>query len=137
MAGVSAEKLVEAHGTFHTAHCIECRKEYTQEYVKGRCNVGIEVDSPITGESSTWPVTSVKAEIVKCVALLATEKIFADVVPRCEACEKLIKPDIVFFGESLPQRFFQLVQQDFQQCDLLIIMGTSLTVQPFASLVSK
>ncbi|XP_074873850.1 NAD-dependent protein deacetylase sirtuin-2 isoform X2 [Carettochelys insculpta] len=45
--------------------------------------------------------------------------------------------DIVFFGESLPSRFFTLMQSDFQKVDLLIIMGTSLQVQPFASLVSR
>ena len=46
----------------------------------------------------------------------------------------LVKPDIVFFGESLPPRFFQGMKTDFPQGDLLIVMGTSLTVQPFASL---
>ena len=54
---------------------------------------------------------------------------------RCEYCGGLCKPDIVFFGESLPPRFFRLMQTDFAECDLLIVMGTSLTVQPFASIV--
>lgn len=36
VAGISGEKLVEAHGTFHTGHCLECRKEYPLEYMKGR-----------------------------------------------------------------------------------------------------
>lgn len=60
-------------------------------------------------------------------------------IPKCErdGCEGTIKPDIVFFGESLPNRFVQCVSKDFKSCDLLIIMGTSLTVQPFASLTSK
>ena len=35
MAGLPAEKLVEAHGTFFTAHCLNCRKEYDLEFVKG------------------------------------------------------------------------------------------------------
>ena len=51
--------------------------------------------------------------------------------------EGLVKPDIVFFGESLPSRFFQIKQTDFPQADLLIVMGTSLTVQPFASLIGE
>lgn len=53
----------------------------------------------------------------------------------CGAAEGLVKPDIVFFGESLPARFFQHLKQDFPQADLLIVLGTSLTVQPFASLI--
>lgn len=65
------------------------------------------------------------------------EKIFADDIPKCEKCSSLVKPDIVFFGENLPVRFFTSMKMDFPRCDLLIIMGTSLQVQPFASLVSK
>jgi NAD-dependent deacetylase sirtuin 2 len=49
---------------------------------------------------------------------------------------KLVKPDIVFFGESLPEKFHQLVPKDFPKCDLLIVMGTSLKVHPFASLIT-
>ena len=39
-----------------------------------------------------------------------------------------MKPDIVFFGEDLPQRFHSLQLRDFSKCDLLVIMGTSLEV---------
>lgn len=49
----------------------------------------------------------------------------------------LVKPDIVFFGENLPERFFQYANEDFSKCDLLIVMGTSLKVQPFASLIDQ
>ena len=56
---------------------------------------------------------------------------------RCEQCEEYVKPDIVFFGENLPVRFGQLAKVDFnrENCDLLIVMGTSLQVQPFAGLI--
>ena len=40
----------------------------------------------------------------------------------------LVKPDVVFFGEDLPKRFYSLRHLDFSQCDLLLIMGTSLEV---------
>jgi len=48
----------------------------------------------------------------------------------------LCKPDITFFGEALPRRFGQLAPADFEVCDLLVVMGTSLQVQPFASLTN-
>uniref|UniRef100_A0A8C9RC23 NAD-dependent protein deacetylase n=1 Tax=Scleropages formosus TaxID=113540 RepID=A0A8C9RC23_SCLFO len=64
-------------------------------------------------------------------------RIFSDEVPKCEKCSSLVKPDIVFFGENLPAKFFTSTTTDFPRCDLLIIMGTSLQVQPFASLVNK
>jgi len=48
---------------------------------------------------------------------------------------ELVKPNIVFFGEQLPDRFYASVANDFSECDLLIVIGTSLVVQPFASLI--
>jgi NAD+-dependent protein deacetylase SIR2 len=56
-------------------------------------------------------------------------------VPRCQdlRCDGLVKPDIVFFGESLPKSFNTNVHK-VSMADLLIIMGTSLSVHPFASL---
>ncbi|XP_060114264.1 NAD-dependent protein deacetylase sirtuin-2 [Heteronotia binoei] len=65
------------------------------------------------------------------------DKIFSSLIPKCEKCQSVVKPDIVFFGENLPSRFFSLMQSDFRNVDLLIILGTSLQVQPFASLVGR
>jgi len=65
-----------------------------------------------------------------------TDKILSDIVPRCTECDSVVKPDAVFFGEALPPRF-RLVDEDFPRCDLLIILGTSLVVQPFSSLVDR
>ncbi|XP_054293593.2 NAD-dependent protein deacetylase sirtuin-3, mitochondrial isoform X4 [Pongo pygmaeus] len=51
--------------------------------------------------------------------------VMADRVPRCPVCTGVVKPDIVFFGEPLPQRFLLHVV-DFPMADLLLILGTSL-----------
>jgi NAD+-dependent protein deacetylase SIR2 len=58
-------------------------------------------------------------------------------VPHCLSgtCGGLVKPDIVFFGEQLPAAFFASRTLP-AHADLAIVMGTSLTVQPFASLPS-
>jgi NAD-dependent histone deacetylase SIR2 len=56
-------------------------------------------------------------------------------VPHCvdTSCNGLVKPEIVFFGEQLPAAFFD--NRDLpSQADLAIVMGTSLSVHPFASL---
>lgn len=66
-----------------------------------------------------------------------SERIFSDLVPTCEKCNGVVKPDIVFFGENLPSRFFSCIEKDFPKCDLLIILGSSLAVQPFASLIDR
>lgn len=65
------------------------------------------------------------------------DKVVREEIPRCDSCDNLTKPDIVFFGENLPGRFFSAVNNDLPKCDLLIIMGTSLVVQPFASMIDR
>ena len=63
------------------------------------------------------------------------EKVFAGEVPRCEreSCGGLVKPDIVFFGEGLPSSFSENAPR-MGAADVVLIIGTSLTVFPFAKL---
>ncbi|XP_040019957.2 NAD-dependent protein deacetylase sirtuin-3 [Gasterosteus aculeatus] len=65
----------------------------------------------------------------------AKRAIMNDNVPICTFCAATVKPDVVFFGEDLPQKYF-LHTKDFPKADLLMIMGTSLQIEPFASLVN-
>ncbi|CAF0894142.1 unnamed protein product [Rotaria sordida] len=62
-------------------------------------------------------------------------------IPYCPKCSKdinntILKPDIVFFGEQLPDDFHKTISIDKNKCDLLIVMGSSLKVKP-VSLVSE
>jgi len=61
------------------------------------------------------------------------------VCPRCgpDNTTAILKPDIVFFGESLPEDFHRHIQMDKDECDLLIVIGSSLKVQPVALIPSK
>lgn len=52
----------------------------------------------------------------------------SDNVPTCTFCSATVKPNVVFFGEDLPEKYFQH-ETDFPKADLLIIMGTSLKVR--------
>ena len=54
-------------------------------------------------------------------------------VPRCTTCGSLIKPDIVFYGESLSSSVLKQAEISFSQADLTLIMGSSLTVYPAAA----
>ena len=96
-AGVPAEKIVEAHGSFATHSCVECKTAYPDARMR--------------------------------------EAVAAKEIPRCMApgCGGLVKPDIVFFGEQLPKAFL-LNRTLPAAADLCLVMGTSLSVQPFASL---
>ncbi|KAF8532098.1 DHS-like NAD/FAD-binding domain-containing protein [Gautieria morchelliformis] len=57
----------------------------------------------------------------------------AIVIPKCDQCGGLVKPNIVFFGEALPPEFHKSIY-NLVGADLLIVIGTSLVVHPFASL---
>ena len=63
--------------------------------------------------------------------------ILEDSVPICGHCGGLVKPDIVFFGEMLPDRFHRLTHVDLDKTKLLICVGTSLEVYPFASIADN
>ena len=54
-------------------------------------------------------------------------------VPRCK-CGEAFKPDITFFGEALPEEAFMRSQELAIRADVLLVLGTSLTVFPAAGL---
>lgn len=53
--------------------------------------------------------------------------------PRCE-CGALLRPDIVWFGEMLPEGIFERAGEAAERCDLFLVVGTSGVVEPAASL---
>eukprot|EP00584_Thalassiosira_punctigera_P005863 CAMPEP_0172537156 /NCGR_PEP_ID=MMETSP1067-20121228/8821_1 /TAXON_ID=265564 ORGANISM="Thalassiosira punctigera, Strain Tpunct2005C2" /NCGR_SAMPLE_ID=MMETSP1067 /ASSEMBLY_ACC=CAM_ASM_000444 /LENGTH=361 /DNA_ID=CAMNT_0013322399 /DNA_START=145 /DNA_END=1230 /DNA_ORIENTATION=+ len=93
LAGVSEEKMIECHGHFRTASCINCNRSYDGKECKR----------------------------------IIVEEVRA---PECQHCRGYVKPDIVFFGESLPTLYHRMVRKDMKKADLLIVMGTSLMVGP-------
>jgi len=58
----------------------------------------------------------------------------ADSVPTCEICGGLLRPDIVWFGESLPQDQLSAAIEATRACEVFFSIGTSGVVQPAASL---
>lgn len=59
-----------------------------------------------------------------------------EVVPHCKACGGVVKPDVVLYEESLDERVIGETVKSIAEADLLLIGGTSLTVQPAASFIS-
>lgn len=55
-------------------------------------------------------------------------------LPHCPKCGGLLKPDVILFGEQLPQRAWYEAQRDSRACDLMIVAGSSLEVLPVAGL---
>ena len=55
-------------------------------------------------------------------------------VPQCVACHGILKPDIILFGEALPEAVFSEAAFRAEHCDLFIVVGSSLVVYPAAQL---
>ncbi|KAF1809382.1 NAD-dependent deacetylase sirtuin-2 [Eremomyces bilateralis CBS 781.70] len=96
-AGVSDDKIIEAHGSYASQSCIRCLRPQPPEPLREAIN---------------------KGEPAHC---------------QNEECLGWVKPDIVFFGEALPPSFV-MNRLTPAEADLIIVMGTSLTVFPFAGL---
>jgi NAD-dependent deacetylase len=54
--------------------------------------------------------------------------------PKCPACGAVLKPDVILFGEQLPQKAWYDAQRACRACDLMMVAGSSLEVLPVASL---
>ena len=58
---------------------------------------------------------------------------FGEIPPRCE-CGSMVRPDVVWFGEALPQEILSSAWQIASNCDFFFLIGSSATVEPAASL---
>ena len=90
IAGVSPPKLVEAHGTFSSATCVRCGTKYADEH--------LEVVKEVVLEGLLLP---------RCSST-SLSSIAASSPSPDSRCGGVVKPDVVFFGEALPKRFFQV-----------------------------
>lgn len=58
-----------------------------------------------------------------------------DGIPRCPACNGVVKPDVVLYEEALDAHVLQASIEAIAKADMLVIAGTSLAVYPAASLI--
>lgn len=56
--------------------------------------------------------------------------------PRCEKCQGILKPEGIFFGESLPEEALREATYRSSNCDLFIVIGSTLLVTPAAYMPS-
>jgi NAD-dependent protein deacetylase/lipoamidase len=69
---------------------------------------------------------------IKCTVCDFKEKItvnFSELPPRCK-CGKMLRPDVVWFGEPLPQDVWSKAIDQASSCDVMFVVGTSLAVSP-------
>lgn len=113
------DRVVECHGSFSTATCTKCGYKVTADAIRDtvlaqkipvceKCQPGVEAKSADTGGD------------------------FRELVAA-----GIMKPDIVFFGEGLPDSFHEAMAEDKNKCDLLLVIGSSLKVRPVALIPSS
>ncbi|KAK1249316.1 hypothetical protein MKX07_002832 [Trichoderma sp. CBMAI-0711] len=140
-AGLPKEKLIQCHGSFGTASCVQCRYQIEGEKIFPDIRAG---------------------KIPRCTRCLSSLKAAgAPKRKRSAGAEKkrkrwaeqdssddnnseydvpsagVMKPDITFFGEELPDEFSRrLTENDRDKVDLVIVIGTSLKVTPVSEIAS-
>lgn len=88
----------------------------------------VEVHGSI--EYCRCPVCGGRAELERVIELLEA----AGGAPECQACVTPLKPEVVLFGELLPERAMADAQRMAAEADLMICVGSSLVVHPVAGL---
>ena len=107
-SGIHPELLAELHGNGQILRCLGCDLMYTRGEVgwdTNRWGRGYRTQKPLPGQ------------------------------PACAACEGLLISSVVNFGDPLPQKELALADQHARHCDLMLVLGSSLMVNPAASLV--
>ena len=106
------KNVIQCHGSFEKATCqnYDCEKIYLAEDIKEKV---FNKEIPYCGDcpEGTWDGKNHSRNGQK------TEK-------------PVIKPNIVFFGESLPMDFHRNAPTDTRNCDLCIVIGSSMMVSP-------
>ena len=70
-----------------------------------------------------------------CGQRVATSAVdLTQIPPRCSHCGGILRPDCVFFGEMIPHEALVRSQQMSAACDVMLVIGTSATVQPAATM---
>lgn len=120
VAGIS--RLIECHGSFATASCTRCNFKINGDAIREnifqqRIPVCFLCNPNQTSQNLSTALNDESTDIEHLRRL----------VERC-----IFKPDIVFFGEELPDDFHDSIDTDRNKCDLLIVIGSSLKVKPVA-----
>ncbi|MCI1915259.1 MAG: NAD-dependent deacetylase [Bifidobacteriaceae bacterium] len=108
-AGNSPDLIVNLHGTIGTSHCMRCGKQYETSDIMARLD-----EEPDPRCHRTYPANG-------------------EIAPR--ECGGILKTDVVYFGEALPDGAMEKSMHLATQADEFWVIGSTLEVFPAASLV--
>lgn len=112
-----ASKVVELHGSLHEVRCLAC----------GRLEPRASLQARLERVNEGWSVGPVEAAPDGDAELDPRDEARFRVV-GCRHCGGDLKPDVVFFGESVPRERVENAYAYVEQADALLVVGTSLTV---------
>lgn len=113
------DRVIECHGSFATATCTKCDHKVSAYKIR---DIVLSQKIPLCEVCHGDKVNSVSTDDL---GIEGTD--YKDLV-----CSGIMKPDIVFFGEGLPDTFHEAMAGDKTECDLLLVIGSSLKVRPVA-----
>jgi len=121
-----SRQIVDLHGRLDKVRCLDCG----QSFARGAIARQIDDDNPEFSQrfdaSQVMPDGDVK---------ISTDTDF--VVPVCDLCQGMLKPEVVFFGEFVPTSVFQMAQKMVERSDALVVAGSSLVVNTGMRLVAQ
>ncbi|KAL5598592.1 hypothetical protein BROUX41_003482 [Berkeleyomyces rouxiae] len=146
-AGISAGRLVQCHGSFKTATCFTCGYRVPGEEVFPEIKAGDIPACPRCAEIDAGNKRK-RAANGSAKGGNGQNKRRTGSGRSSKSCDDddesddesgpnlaIMKPDITFFGEALPDAFHdRLTQNDRDKVDLLIVIGTSLKVRPVSEI---
>lgn len=151
-AGIDRAKLIQCHGSFATASCRKCRHQVPGEEIFDNIRNGIVAECQncieIIKSTGAMPVPpSAASQPPKKLVKKHNNRVFSSSSSDDSAADDdiptpgIMKPDITFFGEALPQNFFQRftsidANPEVSSLDLVVVIGTSLSVAPVSEMVN-
>lgn len=116
-----SRKLVQLHGRNRAVVCLDCRAEFPRVSIQERLaelNPGVMMAEE-TPHSDFAPDgdAAVDREVARTFQ-----------IAPCDRCGGVLKPAVVFFGESVPAQTVALAMQRLDEADALLVAGSSLTV---------
>ena len=145
-AGITPDRLIQCHGSFATASCRKCAHQIPGEAIFNNiraqkiatcaaCEKRIASEAAAGGPPKTAKPTTEKHKKVRSFnSSDSSSGSEDDSIPT----PGVMKPDITFFGEDLPDTFFTRFNDlDSTTADLIIVIGTSMQVAPVAKIPDK
>ncbi|WP_435147127.1 SIR2 family NAD-dependent protein deacylase [Halobaculum sp. P14] len=113
---------LELHGTASRVECQRCGETADAASARARVRAAIDDDAGSAADDAATDES-------RCVD--------PECPPTCEACGGVLKPAVVLFGEPLPRAVFADARRQAAAADVFVAAGSSLTVEPAASLPAE